>query len=74
MFIAIIALFILGYTLIITEHTVKIDKAATALFIGVGCWVLLVMGVMILPASSQIAFSHYQTLHPDNQHGLIGFF
>jgi Na+/H+ antiporter NhaD/arsenite permease-like protein len=74
MFIAIIALFILGYTLIITEHTVKIDKAATALFIGVGCWILLVMGVMILPESSQIAFSHYQTLHPDNTHGLIGFF
>ena len=74
MFIAIITLFIIGYALIIAEHTVKIDKAATALFIGVGCWILLVMGVMILPETSQIAFSHYQTLEPENQIGLMGFF
>ena len=48
MYLAIICLFIFGYLLIVSEHSVKIDKAATALFIGVGCWVLLVMGVMML--------------------------
>jgi Na+/H+ antiporter NhaD/arsenite permease-like protein len=40
----ILAVFLLGYVLIATEHNVKIDKAATALFIGVACWALMVTG------------------------------
>lgn len=40
----ILAVFLMGYVLIATEHYVKIDKAATALFIGVACWVLMVTG------------------------------
>src|SRR5690606_10474665 len=34
-------LFIAGYMIIALEHVVKIDKAATALFIGVVLWVIV---------------------------------
>ena len=50
--IVIIALFIIGYVIIVGEHTLKIDKAATALLIGIGCWVLLVTGISYIPAHS----------------------
>ena len=33
-----IALFIVGYFFIVIEHSIKIDKAATALITGVLCW------------------------------------
>lgn len=42
MLIAIIVVFILGYTAIILEHNIKIDKAASALITGVVCWTLYV--------------------------------
>ena len=45
----IVLLFIMGYVLIATEHAIKIDKAATALFIGVAGWTLLVIGITQVP-------------------------
>jgi Na+/H+ antiporter NhaD/arsenite permease-like protein len=36
--IIVISIFVLGYVLIALEHTVKIDKAASALVTGVLCW------------------------------------
>lgn len=42
---SIILLFILGYLVIALEHPLHIDKAATALFIGAGCWALYIMGL-----------------------------
>lgn len=36
-----IIIFLLGYSLIIVESGVRIDKAATALLTGVACWMLL---------------------------------
>jgi Na+/H+ antiporter NhaD/arsenite permease-like protein len=36
----IIAIFILGYTPIALEHTIKLNKAASALITGVLCWVV----------------------------------
>lgn len=44
MYNAILIVFILGYALIALEHTLKIDKAASALLTGTLCWVLLVYG------------------------------
>jgi len=72
--IIIIALFVLGYGLIVTEHNVKIDKAATALFIGVGCWTLLVLGIDQVPLHQISDFNEWQSAHPDNILGLKGFF
>ncbi len=40
MLIPIILTFIIGYSAIIFEHTIKIDKAAVALMTGVLCWTL----------------------------------
>ncbi len=42
---SIILLFVVGYIVIALEHPLHIDKAATALFIGAGCWALYVMGL-----------------------------
>lgn len=43
--------FVLGYGAIALEHPLRIDKAASALFTAVVCWVLLIIGRdYILPA------------------------
>jgi Na+/H+ antiporter NhaD/arsenite permease-like protein len=41
---AIILTFILGYIAITLEHTIKINKAASALFTGVLCWTIYILG------------------------------
>ncbi|MBK8805924.1 MAG: sodium:proton antiporter NhaD [Bacteroidales bacterium] len=43
MFLAMVILFVLGYFFIALEHTVKIDKAATALLLGVVLWSVYVL-------------------------------
>lgn len=49
----IITLFVIGYIVIALEHPLHIDKAATALFIGAGCWALYVLGLdTLLPPES----------------------
>lgn len=47
--IAIIIVFVLGYTAIALEHPFHIDKAASALVTGVVCWALFVLGTTIIP-------------------------
>jgi Na+/H+ antiporter NhaD/arsenite permease-like protein len=44
MFYLIIAIFVLGYTVIALEHPLKVDKAATALITGTLCWVVYILG------------------------------
>ncbi len=43
MALAIIIIFILGYFAITLEHTIKINKAATALVTGVTCWTIYIL-------------------------------
>ncbi len=71
---AIILIFILGYVLIATEHSIKIDKAATALFIGVSCWTLLVLGIQQIPTAFAQEFENWKTSNPENILGLKGYF
>jgi Na+/H+ antiporter NhaD/arsenite permease-like protein len=52
MLIAIIVVFVLGYLLIALEHQVHIDKAASALLIGVLCWTLYMLDVQSLVTDS----------------------
>ena len=66
MSIIIIATFILGYCFIALEHTVKIDKAASALLTGVACWVILLLGLSQMPA-----FSSSPTTLPTDAHDFI---
>ena len=70
----IVLLFIIGYVLIATEHAIKIDKAATALFIGVACWTLLVIGITQIPDAFAAEFEHWKNLNPENTLGLKGYF
>ncbi len=42
-FILIVIVFVLGYVAIALEHPIKIDKAASALLIGVLCWTIYVL-------------------------------
>ncbi len=44
MYLTLLAVFIVGYLFIALEHTVKIDKAATALLTGTLCWVVFIFG------------------------------
>ncbi|MEO6188457.1 MAG: sodium:proton antiporter NhaD [Ginsengibacter sp.] len=44
MTLAIIITFILGYTAIAMEHSLKINKAASALLTGVICWTIYIIG------------------------------
>lgn len=54
MFVVMVALFIVGYTVIALEHPLKINKSATALFLGVALWICAVIGgesILINPDS-----------------------
>ena len=44
MFELMVILFIVGYVFIALEHTVNINKAATALFMGISLWVVYILG------------------------------
>ncbi|MBN3036326.1 MAG: sodium:proton antiporter NhaD [Bacteroidales bacterium] len=58
MFILMVIVFILGYTIIALEHPLHINKSATALLLGVILWVLFVIGgPEILVNTSH--FKHY---------------
>lgn len=46
-----VIVFLIGYLLIATEHSIKVDKAAAALITGVLCWIILVFGVADMPDS-----------------------
>ncbi|MFN4147838.1 MAG: sodium:proton antiporter NhaD, partial [Runella sp.] len=50
-----ILVFVVGYALIAFEHTIKIDKAASALLTGVLCWVVLLIGFNNMPAFQGVA-------------------
>jgi len=39
-----VVVFVLGYTAIALEHPLKVDKAASALILGMGMWVVFVFG------------------------------
>lgn len=44
MFVSMIVIFLVGYTLIALEHPIKINKTATALMLGVLLWVCAIIG------------------------------
>jgi Na+/H+ antiporter NhaD/arsenite permease-like protein len=64
----IIIIFILGYIAIATEHSIKINKAATALLTGVLCWT-----VYILFAPDKNIVSEELTKHLGELSGILFF-
>ena len=75
MFILMIVVFVLGYTAIALEHPIKVDKAASALILGVLVWVVFIEGSSsILSLGHSHAWKHFLesstlndfvTRHPD---------
>jgi Na+/H+ antiporter NhaD/arsenite permease-like protein len=57
--ISIILVFVLGYLAIALEHPLHVDKAASALILGVMCWALFVLGVQSVPEALTAEFSHF---------------
>nr|WP_320118534.1 sodium:proton antiporter NhaD [uncultured Marinifilum sp.] len=76
MFVLMVVVFVLGYIAIALEHPLKIDKAASALLIGVLTWTIYVFGgVDILSSGVSRAWNEYVALNPgvDNAKGMLGF-
>jgi Na+/H+ antiporter NhaD/arsenite permease-like protein len=63
-----IAIFIIGYTCIATEHLIKVNKAATALVTGVLCWV-----IYILSANEKHIVTEQLTEHLGELSGILFF-
>lgn len=64
----IIAIFVLGYTAIAFEHSIKINKAASALVTGVLCWT-----VYILFSADKEGVSEQLTEHLGDVSGILFF-
>lgn len=60
MYLAIIIIFVIGYLAIALEHSININKTASALLLGVLCWTMLVFGSdAIFPNFSDIESLHF---------------
>lgn len=67
MYIAMIVIFILGYTAIALEHPLKIDKAASALILGVSIWVVYMFGANEIVPNLEL-FKEYIRNDPEASH------
>lgn len=75
MYILMIVAFVLGYLMIALEHTLKVDKAAAAILMGVVCWTLLVFGQdVIFSGNVEEHFIDEQLLHHLGEIAEILFF
>lgn len=59
----IVLVFVAGYALIAFEHTLKIDKAASAMLTGVLCWLVLLFGFESMPAYPGIDLATHPGTH-----------
>ena len=64
MFILMIVVFVLGYAAIVLEHSLKVDKAASALLLGVTTWVIFVFGSSEILLSNE-DYLEYLQFKPD---------
>lgn len=69
--ILILGVFILGYVFIALEHSIRIDKAASALVTGTLCWALFVLGWSEVPPHLAEEFSWFQD---HSNHGGLAYF
>ncbi|MEG1379916.1 MAG: sodium:proton antiporter NhaD [Bacteroidales bacterium] len=58
-------LFVIGYVLISLEHSIKINKAATALVVSMVLWTIYAFAApWLVPALNGTEFQHYLTVNP----------
>ncbi len=69
----IIAIFIFGYLSIALEHSIKVDKAASALITGVLCWALFVVSADSVAPHLKEALHHFKANYL-GEHMLNSFF
>ncbi len=67
----ILGVFVLGYVFIALEHSIQIDKAASALVTGTVCWALFVLGYDEAPAHLTEAFASFSE---GSSHGSLAYF
>lgn len=65
MTLALVLVFVLGYIAIAAEHSLRIDKAATAIITGTLCWVILVLGWQQVPTHLIDAFTEFSAADKD---------
>ncbi|HON70075.1 MAG TPA: sodium:proton antiporter NhaD [Tenuifilum sp.] len=66
MFLLMVVLFVLGYAAIALEHNIKVNKTASALFLGVALWVLLMLDAGgILGTDIGGRFGEFINSHPE---------
>lgn len=64
-----LVVFVLGYAMIAFEHSLRIDKAASALLTAVLCWTTLVLGAdAILPATASGDGNLHVVVHALREH------
>ena len=75
MLVAVVATFLIGYTLIVLEHPLKLDKTVPALFAGVICWVFIAIGDLpVVGESHEVAPSKEVLLYHMGEISQILFF
>ncbi|MBB6461423.1 sodium:proton antiporter NhaD [Flammeovirga kamogawensis] len=69
-----IEVFIFGYLLIVLEHNIHINKAATALIMGAGLWALYAIGAPeILELGYSESWKDWLTVNPNSEESMVHF-
>ncbi len=71
MYTLMIVVFVLGYLAIAFEHTIHVDKAASALITGVLCWTLYVVGMYDIVDLNSIDSWFLENHHGDTSHTVL---
>jgi len=50
----IVLVFVVGYLAIVFEHPLRVNKAASALLVGVGCWTVYMLAGSTTEVSAQL--------------------
>lgn len=64
MFELMVIVFVIGYAAIALEHNLNVNKAATALFMGVSLWVIYLIGADTIIGPNNLNFSEFLSLYP----------
>ena len=64
MFELMVIVFVIGYAAIALEHNLNVNKAATALFMGVSLWVIYLIGADTIIGLNNLNFSEFLSLYP----------
>lgn len=74
MYYLMIEVFIFGYLLIVLEHNIHINKAATALIMGAGLWALYAIGAPeILELGYSESWKDWLTVNPNSEESMVHF-